>query len=43
VDLGVFHSRHPNDGAGRAAYDPDMMVALLIYGYCCGERSSRKI
>jgi transposase len=43
VDLGVFHARHPNDGAGRAAYDPQMMVALLIYAYCCGERSSRKI
>jgi transposase len=43
VDLAAFHARHPNDGAGRAAYDPDMMVALLIYAYCCGERSSRRI
>jgi transposase len=43
LDLRVFHARHPNDGAGRAAYDPDMMVALLIYAYCCGERSSRQI
>jgi transposase len=43
VDLRPFHARHRNDGVGRAAYDPDMMVALLIYAYCCGERSSRQI
>lgn len=43
LDLSAFHARHRNDGAGRAAYDPDMMVALLIYAYCCGERSSRQI
>jgi transposase len=29
--------------AGRAAYDPEMLLALLIYGYACGERSSRQI
>jgi len=29
--------------AGRAAYDPDMLLALLIYGYACGERSRRRI
>ena len=28
---------------GRAAFDPEMMVALLLYGYCQGERSSRVI
>jgi transposase len=43
LDLRAFHARHPNDGAGRAAYDPQMMVALLVYAYCCGERSSRQI
>lgn len=43
LDLSAFHARHPNDGAGRAAYDPQMMVALLVYAYCCGERSSRQI
>ena len=31
------------DGRGRAAFDPEMMVALLLYGYCQGERSSRVI
>ena len=43
VDLSAFHARHPNDGAGRAAYDPEMMLALLLYGYCRGLRSSRRI
>ncbi len=43
LDLRAFHARHPNDGGGRAAYDPQMMVALLVYAYCCGERSSRQI
>jgi transposase len=29
--------------AGRAGYDPDMLLTLLIYAYACGERSSRRI
>jgi len=28
---------------GRAAFDPQMMVALLLYAYAVGERSSRQI
>ena len=43
VDLSAFHARHPNNGAGRAAYDPEMMLALLLYAYCRGLRSSRRI
>ena len=31
------------DGHGRAAHDPAMMVALLLYAYAIGERSSRRI
>ena len=31
------------DGHGRAAHDPAMMVALLLYAYAVGERSSRGI
>ena len=42
VDLGEFRRRYRADGHGRAAFDPEMMVALL-YGYCQGERSSRVI
>ncbi len=43
VDLAQFHKRHPNDGVGRRAYDPEMMLALLVYAYCTGTRSSRRI
>jgi hypothetical protein len=31
------------DRRGNAAYHPAMMVKLLIYGYCTGRFSSRKI
>jgi transposase len=43
VDLGEFRRRYRADGHGRAAFDPEMMVALLLYGYCQGDRSSRVI
>src|SRR5690349_9200466 len=43
LDLGEFCRRYRADGHGRAAFDPEMMVALLLYGYCQGERSSRVI
>jgi transposase len=43
VDTAAFHVRHPNDGPGRPAYDPDMMLALLFYAYGTGVRSSRRI
>ena len=31
------------DARGEKAYDPRMMVVLLLYGYCVGLPSSRKI
>ncbi|MDQ6750848.1 MAG: transposase, partial [Actinomycetota bacterium] len=31
------------DGWGRAAFEPAMMVSLVLYAYACGERSSRGI
>jgi transposase len=43
VNTSAFHARHPNDGVGRRAYNPDMMLALLMYAYCKGVRSSRRI
>jgi transposase len=42
LDLGGFRRQSRADGHGRAAFDPEMMVALL-YAYCQGERSSRVI
>jgi transposase len=43
MDLEPFYSAYRADGWGRAAFDPQMMVALLLYAYAIGERSARKI
>lgn len=43
LDTSVFHRRHPVAGPGRRAYDPDMLLALLLYSYAVGQRSSRRI
>lgn len=43
MDLSGFHGGYRADGWGRAAHDPKMMVALTLYAYCIGMRSSRAI
>jgi len=43
MDLERFSEAYRLGGAGRAAYDPRMMVALLLYAYARGNRSSRGI
>jgi transposase len=43
MDLSVIYDAYRADGHGRAAFDPAMMVALLLYCYAIGERSSRAI
>ncbi len=43
MDLEPFYSAYRSDGWGRAALDPQMMVALFLYAYAIGERSARKI
>lgn len=43
MDLGPICARHREDGWGAAAYQPVLMVALLLYAYATGERSSRRI
>jgi transposase len=43
IDLSAFYAAYREDGWGRAAFDPLMMVALLLYAYAVGERSSRGI
>jgi transposase len=40
IDLGAFYAAYRDDGWGRAAFDPQMMVALLLYAYAVGGRSS---
>jgi transposase len=41
LDLSAFYGAYRADGHGRA--DPAMMVALLVFAYAIGVRSSRAI
>src|SRR3954453_18693268 len=43
MDLEAFYVAYRQDGRSRPAYDPAMMVALLLYAYARGLRSSRVI
>jgi transposase len=43
MDLTGFYAAYRRDGHGRAAHDPAMMVALLLYVYATGRRSSRAL
>src|SRR5215211_4428029 len=43
LDLEPFYASYRADGHGRAAHDPKMMLTLIAYAYCVGERSSRGI
>src|SRR5512133_2155220 len=43
LDLAAFLAAYRADGHGRAAHEPAMMVALIVYAYAIGERSSRRI
>jgi transposase len=42
LDTSAFHIGR-RAGVGAASYDPDMLLALLVYAYCQGVRSSRQI
>ncbi len=39
MDLDEFFADYRADGHGRAAYEPSMMVALVLYAYATGQRS----
>jgi transposase len=39
----IYASYREKDGRGQAAYAPEMVVRLLLYGYATGVYSSRKI
>ena len=44
LDLSAIYRTYERaDGRGQAAYHPALMVELLLYGYCTGVASSRKI
>jgi transposase len=42
-DLGPFLAAYRADGHGRAAYDPKLLLGVLLYAYAIGVRSSRQI
>jgi transposase len=43
LNLEAFYAAYRDDGWGRAAHEPGMMVALLVYAYSVGVRSARGI
>src|SRR3954453_8012909 len=43
MDTTAFYGAYREDGHGRAAYDPSMMIALLLYCWSRDVRSSRRI
>jgi hypothetical protein len=38
MNLDGFYGAYRANGQGRAAYDPAMMVALLLYSYSVGDQ-----
>jgi transposase len=43
MDLRAFYEKYREDGKGQSAFEPSMMVSLLLYAYSLGIRSSREI
>jgi len=43
LDLTPMHAGYGEERRGQPPYDPRMMTKLLVYGYCVGVYSSRKI
>ena len=43
LDTAALERTRRRGGAGAAGYDPQMLLALLVYAYCQGVRSSRQI
>ena len=43
IDLSVFDLRYKNDETGAPAYDPAILLKIILYAYSRGITSSRKI
>ena len=43
MELSAFDAAYRSDGHGRAAYEPSLMVALVLYAFATNVRSSRAI
>jgi transposase len=43
LDLTAFYRAYRDDGHGHPAYNPKLLLGVLLYGYCLGLRSSRQL
>jgi len=43
LDLSVFHPQYKNDEGGRPAYDPAILLKIILFAYAKGITSSREI
>jgi transposase len=43
LDLSAMHAVYEKERRGQPPYDPRLMTKLLVYGYCTGVFSSRRI
>jgi len=43
IDLGRLYKKYEGDGRRNQPYHPKMLIQVLLYGYCTGVFSSRKI
>ena len=43
LDLSIFHHKYKNDDTGRPAYDPALLLKIVVLAYSRGVTSSRRI
>ena len=43
LDLSIFHHKYNNESAGRLAYDPAILLKIILFAYSKGITSSREI
>ena len=41
IDLSVFYDKYKNDTGGRTAYDPAILLKIILFAYFKGVKSSR--
>jgi transposase len=43
MDISIFYPNYQNDGTGRPAYDPAVLLKIILFAYSRGITSSREI
>lgn len=43
IELSAFYEKYSNDGGGRSAYDPAILLKIILFAYSKGIISSREI